>query len=145
VAVIHPEVFALYAEHLNAGGIVVLNFIGSHLDPDQRGALEAVAGTAREVFPTVDVYPDPWEPDDYPTRNIFIAAAFATRQEPRHQGNPMDAGTLSQAIARMEPIGVEKGRILTDDAAPLEPLVRRTTEYLRSRSREYLPVNVLFQ
>jgi len=47
VAVIHPEVFALYAEHLNAGGIVVLNFIGSHLDPEQRGALEAVASTAR--------------------------------------------------------------------------------------------------
>jgi hypothetical protein len=96
---------------------VVLNFIGSHLDPEQRGALEAVASTAREVFTTVDVYPDPWGPDDYPTLNIFIAAAFAARQEPRHQGDPMDAGTLSQAIARILPFGVEKGRIWSGERA----------------------------
>jgi hypothetical protein len=42
-------------------------------------------------------------------------------------------------------MAVAKGRVLTDDSAPLEPVVRRTTEFLRSRTREYLPVDVLFQ
>jgi predicted membrane-bound spermidine synthase len=42
------EAFALYHERLNPGGVVVLNFIGSHLDPAQRPALEAVVTTARQ-------------------------------------------------------------------------------------------------
>ena len=139
------EAFALYERHLEPGGVVVLNFIGSHLDPAQLPALEAVVNTAREVFPVVDVYPDPWEPDDYPTRNIFIAASREPRHESRQAGDPWDAGTLADALARSRPIDVDPGRILTDDAAPLEPLVRRTSEVLRNRIREYLPVSVLLR
>jgi len=140
------EAFALYREHLNPGGVVVLNFIGSHLDPAQRPALEAVVTTARQVFGTVDVYPSPWESADYPTRNIFIAAADA-QLDPgrREQGDPLAADTLSAAIARTRPIQVGEGRVLSDDSAPLEPLVRRTTEILRNRVREYLPVGLLIR
>jgi len=138
------EAFALYRKHLNPGGVVVLNFIGSHLDPAQRPALEAVVSTAQQEFGTVDVYPSPWESDDYPTRNIFIAAATAPLDAGRYeQGDPSTADTLSAAIARSRPIELGEGRILTDDSAPLEPLVRRTTEILRNRVREYLPLGLL--
>ena len=138
------EAFALYRAHLKPNGVVVLNLIGSHLDPAQRPALEAVVGTARAVFSTVDVYPDPWELDDYPTRNLFIAASEQPRVMPQRAGNPRAARRLSEALARSLPIAVDSGRRLTDDSAPLEPLVRRTTEILRSRTREYLPFDVLF-
>ena len=124
--------------------MVVLNLIGSHLDARQRPALEAVVSTGRAVFPTVDAYPDPWVRDDYPTRNIFIAAGHGPRIVPRQAGNPMGADTLSEALARSEPVAVNPGRLLADDAAPLEPLVRRTSNILRSREREYLPSRVLF-
>jgi len=103
-----------------------------------------VVSTAREVFPVVDAYPDPLEPDDYPTRNIYIAAADHPRIEPGHAGDPRQAPSLDEAIARMHPIPVVSGVILNDDAAPLEPLVWRTTEYLRYQTGEYLPVNVLY-
>lgn len=33
--------------------------------------------TAREVFPTVDAF-DPWQPNDYTTRNIFLAVSLET-------------------------------------------------------------------
>lgn len=65
------EAFALYERHLEPSGVVILNFIGSHLDSAQLPALKAVVSTVRNVFPVVDFYPDIWEPDDYPTRNIF--------------------------------------------------------------------------
>ena len=139
------EAFALYRSHLKPGGMVALNVVGSHLDPRQRPALEAVTATAAAVFPQVDVYPDPWEPDDYPTRNIFIAASDRPRLKPQQPGNPIGADTLSEALARSNPHPVETGRILRDDSAPLEPLVRRTTEILRSRVREYLPVSLLVE
>jgi len=139
------EAFTLYSSHLRPGGVVVLNFIGSHLEPGQRKALEAVVGTARAVFPTVEVYPDPWETGDYPTRNIFIAASGGPRRTVRQPGDPMQAGTLSHAIARSEPVSVAAGRILTDESAPLEPMVRRTTQILRNRVREYLPVALLIR
>jgi spermidine synthase len=138
------EAFALYREHLNPGGVVVLNFIGSHLDPAQRPALEAVVSTAQQEFSTVDVYPSPWDSDDYPTRNIFIAAATVPIDPARREeGDPLTADTLSAAIARSRPIEVAEGRVLTDDSAPLGPLVRRTTEILRNRVREYIPVSLL--
>jgi len=35
--------------------------------------------------------------------------------------------------------------VLTDDSAPLEPLVRRTTEILRNRIREYIPTSLLIR
>ena len=92
----------------------------------------------------VDVYPDPWEPDDSPTRNFYIAVSDHHRIEPGHSGNPRLAPSLGEAIARTQPIAVDKGIILRDDAAPLEPLVWRTTEYLRDQTRDYLPVNVLY-
>jgi spermidine synthase len=138
------EAFALYRKRLNPGGAVVINFIGSHLDPRQRPALEAVVTTARAVFPVVETYPDPWEPDDYPTRNIYIVASASTRLIPRQAGDPKRAPSLRKAIARMEPVSVSDGRLLTDEAAPLEPLVRPTAEYLRHQARDYLPVNVLY-
>jgi len=135
------EAFELYAAHLAPGGVVVLNFIGSHLDPAQRPALEAVVTTATQVFPVVDVYPDPWEPDDYPTRNIFIAAAAATLQT----GDDRRINAFTRAMLQARPVTVGEGRVLTDDAAPLDPLVRRTTHILRNRVREYLPVKLLLQ
>ena len=138
------EAFALYHAYLKPNGVVVLNLIGSHLEPAQRPALEAVAGTAHAVFSIVDVYPDPWELDDYPTRNLFIAASEQPRVMPRRAGDPRATRRLSEALARCLPIAVDSGRRLTDDSAPLEPLVRRTTEILRSRTREYLPFDVLF-
>lgn len=140
------EAFELYRDHLNPGGIVALNFIGSHLDPEQRPALEAVVATAREVFSTADAYPDPWQPDAYPTRNVFIAASTHPRIEPRHPGDPMSTdGVMSEALARSAPTLIRSGRILTDGSAPLAPLVRRTTDILRSRVREYLPLSVLIR
>jgi spermidine synthase len=140
------EAFELYRDHLNPGGMVALNFIGSHLDPEQRPALEAVVATAREVFSNVDAYPDPWQPDAYPTRNVFIAASAHPRIEPRHPGDPMSTdGVMSEALARSAPTPVRSGRILTDGSAPLAPLVRRTTDILRSRVREYLPLSVLIR
>jgi spermidine synthase len=140
------EAFALYRGHLNPGGVVVLNFIGSHLDPAQRPALEAVVTTARQEFSAVDVYPSPWESDDYPTRNIFIATANAPLDPGRREeGDPFAVETLSAAIARTRPIEVAEGRVLTDDSAPLEPLVRRTTEILRNRIREYIPTGLLIR
>ena len=138
------EAFALYREHLAADGAVVVNFIGSHLDPAQLPALEAVVTTARTVFPVVETYPDPWEPDDYPTRNIYIVASDGTRRVPRQPGDPNRAASLREAIARTEPITLGEGRLLTDEAAPLEPLVRRTAEHLRHQSRDFLPMNVQY-
>ena len=141
------EAFVLYQEHLNPGGVVVLNFIGSHLDPEQRPALEAVVSTARSEFATVDVYPNPWVPDEYPTRNIFIAASEAppARARSGDADDLFEMGTLSAALARIAPVQVGEGRVLTDDSAPLEPLVRRTTEILRNRIREYIPVGLLIR
>jgi spermidine synthase len=139
------EAFALYRNHLNPGGTVVLNFIGSHLDPGQRGALEAVVTTAEAVFPTVDAYPDPWEADDYPTRNILIAASLAPRRESLHSGDPLETSSITEALARSRPAEVMPGRILTDGSAPLEPLVRRTAQILRNRIREFIPVAVLIR
>jgi hypothetical protein len=91
----------------------------------------------------VHTYPDPWEPDDYPTRNIFIAATDNRRSPPLAEGSPRLADSLSEAIARSRPVEVAQGRVLTDESAPLEPLVRHTTEILRNRVREFLPVAVL--
>ena len=139
------EAFALYRRHLNHGGVVVLNFIGSHLDPGQRGALEAVVATAREVFTTVDAYPNPWEPDDAPTRNIFLAAAMQPRAEMIHPGDAGEAKSFTEALARSQPVNVAGGRILTDGSAPLEPLVRRTAELLRNRVRDFIPVDLLIR
>ena len=139
------EAFTLYRRHLNPGGSVVLNFIGSHLDPGQCGALEAVVTTARVVFPTVDAYPDPWEPDESPTRNIFIAASLASRRERLHPGDPMKASSITEALGRSRPAEVMPGRILTDGSAPLEPLVRRTARILRNRIRQFMPVEVLIR
>jgi spermidine synthase len=139
------EAFRLYLRHLNPGGAVVLNFIGSHLDPEQRGALEAVVATARVVFPVADAYPDPWEPEDSSTRNIFLAASSAPRRERLHPGNPDDADSIGEALARSHPAEVASGRLLTDGLAPLEPLVRRTAEILRNRMHDFMPVDVLIR
>ena len=137
------EAFALYRDRLNPGGAVIINFIGSHLDAGQLPALEAVATTAGEVFSIVEAYPDPWEPDDYPTRNIYIAATDHARLQAQQVGDPWQAPTLTDALARMRPLQLARsGVILRDDAAPLEPMVGRTTQYLRSRSSDYLPLNV---
>jgi spermidine synthase len=138
------EAFALYRDRLSPGGAVIVNFIGSHLDSEQLGALEAVVSTARKVFPVVDTYPDPWEPDDHPTRNIYIAVSDHPRVESRHTGDPLRTPVFAEAIARMQPFPVGTGVILSDDAAPLEPLVRRTTAYLREYTRAYLPLKVLY-
>ena len=139
------EAFALYRRHLNRGGVVVLNFIGNRRDPAQRGALEAVVATAREVFTTVDVYPNPWGSDDAPTRNIFLAAAMQPRAEKIHPGDAGEAKSFTEALARSQPASVVGGRILTDGAAPLEPLVRRTAELLRNRVRDFIPVELLIR
>mgnify|MGYP001551441219 CR=1 FL=1 len=117
---------------------------GTHLDKDPAPALEAVDTTADKAFKTVETHPDPWEPDDYPTPNIYLVASDHARIEQRHEGDPRQAQSLAEAIARMQPYPVEEGVILTDDAAPLEPLVRRTVDHLRYQSRYYLPSNVLF-
>jgi spermidine synthase len=138
------EAFRLYRERLKPGGAVIANFIGSHLDKMQLPALEAIVTTARDAFPVVDVYPDPWEPDHSPTRNIYIAASDHPRIEPQHSGDPRRTTSLTEAIARMSPFSVGNGIILSDEAAPLEPLVRYTTEHLRRQARAYLPVNVLY-
>jgi spermidine synthase len=140
------EAFALYRNHLRQCGAVVLNLIGSHLDPAQRPAMAAVAATAEAEFAHVEVYPDPWVEDDYPTRNLFIAAAEHPRVRPKALGRPSTAKTLDQALARSRALAgaSEGGRILSDDAAPLGPLTRRTSEILRSRTLEYLPMDVLF-
>ena len=134
------EAFALYRDRLNPDGALIINFIGSHLDAGQLPALEAVVSTAREAFSFVEAYPDPWEPEDYPTRNIYIAAADHARLQAQQQGDPWNATTLSEALARSCPLQLGRGVILKDDSAPLEPMVSRTTQYLRSR--DYLPLNV---
>jgi spermidine synthase len=139
------EAFALYRDHLRPGGTVVLNFIGNHLDPGQRGALQAVVATAQAVFPTVDVYPDPWEPEKSTTRNLFIAASRVPRRENPHPGDPASADSIKEALARSQPVKVESGRILTDGSAPLEPLVRRTAQFLRNRIRGFIPIDVLIR
>lgn len=139
------EAFSLYRDRLRPGGAVIVNFIGSHLDQEQLPALQAVVATAGGVFSSVDVYPDPWEPDDSPTRNLYIAAADHQRIGPRHAGNPRLAPSLGEAIARTQPFFVDKGVILSDEAAPLEPLVLRTAESLRHQTRGYLPVTVLYR
>ncbi len=138
------EAFRLYKDRLRPGGAVIVNFIGSHLDSEQVGALEAVVTTAREVFPVVDVYPDPWESEDHPTRNIYIAVSDHPRIESRHSGYPLRASAFTEAIARMHPFPVGNGVVLRDDAAPLESLVRRTTEHLREQRGAYLPVSLLY-
>jgi spermidine synthase len=135
------EAFALYRDHLNPGGAVVLNVIGSHLDPGQRGALEAVVTTAR-VLPW-GRHPDPWEPEEHPTRNIFLAGSLAPRRESVHDGDPVKASSITEALARSRPADVMPGRVLTDGSAPLEPLVRRTAQILRNRIRGFIPVDVL--
>mgnify|MGYP001812679947 FL=1 len=102
-----------------------------------------MATTAADVFSVVEAYPDPWEPDDYPTRNIYIAATDHERLQAQQEGDPWQAPTLTDALARMRPLQLARsGVILRDDAAPLEPMVSRTTQYLRSRSSDYLPLNV---
>jgi spermidine synthase len=138
------EAFALYRDRLKPGGAVIANFIGSHLDDEQRPALEAIVTTAREVFPVVDTYPDPWEADEYPTRNIYVVAAGQERGIAQRAGDPRATESFEEAIARTGPYPLNEGIVLTDEAAPLEPLVRRTMQIMRNRTREYLPVNVLY-
>ena len=136
------EAIALYRDRLNPGGALIINFIGSHLDAEQLPALEAVVTTTREVFSFVEAYTDPWEPDDYPTRNIFIAVTDHARLQAQQEGDPWQAPTLTDALARSSPLQLDRGIILKDAAAPLETMVSRTAEFLRVHSRDYLPVNV---
>jgi hypothetical protein len=93
----------------------------------------------------VDAYPDPWQPDDYTTRNIFLAASLSPRREGEYAKDPVRAKSLSKALLRSRPADVAVGRILTDDAAPLEPLVRHTAQRLRNRTRGFIPVDVLIR
>jgi len=106
---IRKEAFALYRDHLRPRGSVALNFIGNHLDPGQRGALETVVSAARAVFPTVDVYPDPWEPGKSTTRNLFIVASRAPRRERLHPGDAESADIIKEALARSRPVEVVSG------------------------------------
>jgi len=137
------EAFELYRAHLVPGGVVALNLMGSHSDPEQRPALEAVVSTARSVFPVADVYPYPGADEGESFRNIFLAASDHARLEPLHPGKPEEAGNMAEALARTLPVSVGPGRILTDASSPLAPMVSRTAEHLRRVIHSYLPSQVL--
>ena len=91
------------------------------------------------------MYPDPWQPDDYTTRNIFLVASLKPRHEQEQAEDPVKAKSLTKALLRTHPTDVAVGRILTDDAAPLEPLVRHTAQMLRNRTRGFIPIEVLIR
>lgn len=59
-------------------------------------------------------------------------------------GDPRATESFYEAVVRMEPFPVNRGVILSDENAPLEPLVRATMEYMRHRTRQYVPANVLY-
>jgi predicted membrane-bound spermidine synthase len=115
------EFFALVHEHLNPGGVVVINVgqpEGSHDLEKVLGATMAAAGFGRDRL---------WRDPVRPTNTLLIGT--------RDDGDPADrlrtvaatlpgelGTTVAEAADRIEP-ALDGGRVYTDDRAPVEWLV----------------------
>ncbi|MFD4325781.1 spermidine synthase [Nocardioides sp. NPDC058538] len=111
------EFFALAKDHLNPGGVLVVN--SAH--PEGSTALEKVlTATLRTSFGEAV-----WRSDSGPT-NTHLIATVDPEADPAAdliataKSQPADlAGTLTDSAARLEP-GIRGGTVYTDDVAPVE-------------------------
>jgi spermidine synthase len=113
------EFFALVRDHLNPGGLVVIN-VGH---PEQSDTLEKVlTATMGTEFGTANVWRDPAEPT-----NSMLVASTATDPAGRLRAVAPDLAPELAEVAdatadRLAP-GLRGGRVYTDDVAPVEWLV----------------------
>jgi spermidine synthase len=136
------EAFAQYRSRLAHGGAVVMNFVGHHTDPEQRPALEALVATAKTVFATVAVYTHPSYLVENPVLNYAIVATDRPARQP-DEVDDYETWPVAQMAGDIEPIAIAPGRVLSDDSAPLAPLVAPTMKYARRLGRGQLPIEIL--
>jgi spermidine synthase len=114
------EFYALVKEHLASGGAVASNVAAN------TKLYVSTLVTLREVFPTVDVYPDLAnskfaqavafaEPSPRPTTDALIQRALALQQEFNFRYSLTDV--VGKRVTKAPPVG---GVLLTDDFAPAD-------------------------
>lgn len=116
------EFLELARSRLNPGGVYVMNVI-DHMD--NLAMLASVVATARQVWPSVEVWTDPAH-DGSDTRRVFVLVAgegpSSRTQLP--QRPPLPGGAVRIAAASVDAIVAERGAvILTDDFAPVDRLL----------------------
>jgi len=131
------EAFRSYRDHLEVGGMVLLNVIGNDRDPAQAPALQAVLSTAASVFRTAEAWPDPGQSEEAPTRNYYVVATDGVRRSP----GP-DLSAVPLAFRRGDPILPWEGRLLLDNGRSLESLITATAGHVRRRSASQLPLRI---
>ncbi|MDP3520237.1 MAG: fused MFS/spermidine synthase [Hydrogenophaga sp.] len=113
------EFFALVREHLNPGGLVIIN-VGH---PEGSASLEKVlTATMAAEFGREQVWRDPAEPT-----NTMLIGSTASDPAGRLAAAATDlpddlAAAARETAARIEP-GLSGGKVYTDDVAPVEWLV----------------------
>ena len=113
------EFFALVHDRLNPGGVYLMNVI-DHMDRLQ--VLASVVATARQVWPSVEVWTDPAH-DPAETRRVFILVAGET---PSGRTRITNASGDAIRIAAPSVQALVEGRdpvIFTDDYAPIDRLL----------------------
>ena len=111
------EFFALVREHLNPGGLVIVN-VGH---PEQSNRLEKVlSATMRAEFGADQVWRDPVRP----TNTVLVGS---TGPDPaarlRAAAMPAEVAPVAAATAALLAPALRGGRVYTDDLAPVEWLV----------------------
>ncbi|RNL65538.1 spermine synthase [Nocardioides marmoriginsengisoli] len=113
------EFFALVREHLNPGGLVIIN-VGH---PEGSTALEKVlTATMAAEFGRDQVWRDPAEP----TNTMLIGSTAsdpAGRLAEAAEVVPADVAEVARATAARIAPGLTGGRVYTDDVAPVEWLI----------------------
>ena len=131
------EAFRSYRDHLEEGGLVLLNVIGNDRDPAQAPALHAVLSTAATVFQTAEAWPDPGQADGAATRNYYVVATHGSR---RPGGFPTAA--VPRAFREGEPIVAQHGLVLLDNGRSLETLIVATAGHVRRLTSARLPLTI---
>jgi spermidine synthase len=113
------EFFALVREHLNPGGLVIIN-VGH---PEGSDSLEKVlTATMRSEFGRDQVWRDPARP----TNTLLVGSTAsdpAGRLAEAASNLPTDVGDVARETSRRLARGLSGGRVYTDDVAPVEWLV----------------------
>ncbi len=114
------EFFTLVREHLNPGGVMVVNM---NMRTDTEGGInDYLIDTIASVFPEVDtvLVSNNTNQELFASENENIVSDLASRTASLPAGDPLKA-QLERVLAGMEQ---EEGgdRILTDDKAPVELL-----------------------
>ena len=127
------EFFEALAEHLNPGGVVVSNLIGSIIG-DTSDLLMAEVRTVEEVLPNVYLFTT----RSRSTSHVQNISLLATAEEPAYTGAELQAMALltpvrGEALARYAgnlyegELYHEDSSVLTDDYAPTESLLNPVT------------------